>query len=64
MFNNLNVFRAWLYFSSIFTCLALGDAIGEHFFDGSRIPWFIALVASFIINWSMSAQIKKLSHPG
>ncbi|MDJ1655055.1 hypothetical protein PFH44_16410 [Raoultella sp. Ech2A] len=63
VFNNLSVLRAWLYFSSIFTCLALGDIIGEHFFDGSRIPWFIALAASCVINWNLSAHIKKLSRP-
>lgn len=63
MFNTPKIFGLWLYFSSIFTCLALGDIIGDKFFEGSSIPWYIGLMASVIINWNIVAHIKKLGGP-
>lgn len=63
MLDNPRIIGAWLHFSSIFTCLALGDIIGDKFFEGSSIPWYIGLVASCIINWNIAAHIKKLSSP-
>ncbi len=63
MLKNPKIFGLWLHFSSIFTCLALGDIIGEKFFEGSSIPWYIGLIASCIINWNIVAHIKKLSDP-
>lgn len=51
MFSKPGFIRAWYAGATVFTCLTIGRDIGDRFFDGSQIPWAIAIIPMFLICW-------------
>lgn len=59
----INLFQGWFIGATVFTCGVVGDYLCAHYFDGSRAPWFIAVIAALIINWWGCSIIKQFSQP-
>lgn len=60
MFSKPNFIRGWYSAATVFTCLWTGRDIGEHFFNGSLIPWFIGIALAGAIIWSAQPFFKKV----
>lgn len=59
MFSQSKIIYAWCFFASIYTTLSLAEIIGEKYFNGSSIPWFIGMIIGCFITWKIEMIFKK-----
>lgn len=59
MFSQSQIIYAWCFFASIYTTLSLAETIGEKYFGGSPIPWFIGIIIGCFITWQIDKIFKK-----
>ena len=59
MFSQSIFIYAWCFFASIYTTLSLAETIGEKYFGGSSIPWFIGMIIGCFITWQIEGIFKK-----
>ena len=52
--------RGWFLFATVYTCITLGNQIGDHYLDGAKWPWFIAVTLMCSIVWTATPKLKEL----
>ncbi|WP_222890331.1 hypothetical protein [Enterobacter sp. C2] len=59
MFSQSKIIYAWCFIASIYTTLSLAATVGEKYFSGSSIPWFVGIIIGCFITWEIERTFKK-----